>query len=66
MKGHNLKFTSLRVTDRANYTCRAQNSEGYLDFTFVVEVKGNTFDHIMFFFYSKPLSFNMLLLANII
>ena len=48
MKGHNLKFTNLKVEDRANYTCRAQNSEGYLDFTYVVDVNGNTFVHIMF------------------
>lgn len=38
VKGTNLKFTELRVEDEGNYTCAAQNSEGFIEFTFVVHV----------------------------
>lgn len=40
MKGTNLKFTDLKVKDQGNYTCVAQNTEGSIEFTFVVEVIG--------------------------
>ncbi|WAQ95021.1 FGFR4-like protein, partial [Mya arenaria] len=38
MKGINLKFTALQILDRGNYTCLAQNTEGKVEFTYVVDV----------------------------
>ena len=38
MKGSNLKFMELEVSDRGNYTCVASNAVGRLEFTFIVDV----------------------------